>query len=106
MGWESSCPSTFYFTPAARPSQLTGFVSSRRLGIEGLVMFKRDITKFDADNYTVTIPGSSTAVPDGRDVTISVFDKVVVNIEVEKDKNTQKGKVKMTLVHPIDSRAL
>lgn len=79
---------------------------SRRLGIEGLVMFKRDITQFDADNYTVTIPGSSTAVADGRDVTISVFDKVVVNIEVEKDKNTQKGKVKMTLVHPIDSRAL
>jgi exosome complex exonuclease DIS3/RRP44 len=69
-------------------------------------MFKRDITQFDADNYTVTIPGSSTAVADGRDVTISVFDKVVVNIEVEKDKNTQKGKVKMTLVHPIDSRAL
>ncbi|KAJ7806157.1 hypothetical protein B0H14DRAFT_2876773 [Mycena olivaceomarginata] len=80
------------------------FVS--KLGIEGLVMFKRDITQFDADNYTVTIPGSSAAVADGRDVTISVFDKVVVNIEVEKDKNTQKGKVKMTLVHPIDSRAL
>ncbi|KAJ7480098.1 hypothetical protein B0H11DRAFT_2158020 [Mycena galericulata] len=80
------------------------FVS--KLGIEGLVMFKRDLTEFDADNYTVTIPGSSTAVPGDDDVTISVFDKVVVNIEVEKDKNTQKGKVKMTLVHPIDSRAL
>ncbi|KAJ6519275.1 hypothetical protein C8R45DRAFT_16821, partial [Mycena sanguinolenta] len=80
------------------------FVS--KLGIEGLVMFKRDITQFDADNYTVTIPGSSTAVPSGEDVTISVFDKVIVNIEVEKDKNTQKGKVKMNLVHPIDSRAL
>jgi exosome complex exonuclease DIS3/RRP44 len=69
-------------------------------------MFKRDITQFDADNYAVTIPGSSTAVPGDKDVTISVFDKVVVNIEVEKDKNTQKGKVKMTLVHPINSRAL
>ncbi|KAJ6573965.1 hypothetical protein DFH09DRAFT_384346 [Mycena vulgaris] len=80
------------------------FVS--KLGIEGLVMFKRDLTQFDADNYTVTIPGSSTAVSGDDDVTISVFDKVVVNIEVEKDKNTQKGKVKMTLVHPIDSRAL
>ncbi|KAJ7922940.1 hypothetical protein B0H13DRAFT_1980929 [Mycena leptocephala] len=77
-----------------------------KLGIEGLVMFKRDITQFDADNYAVTIPGSSTAVPGDKDVTISVFDKVVVNIEVEKDKNTQKGKVKMTLVHPINSRAL
>ncbi|KAK7064735.1 exosome complex exonuclease dis3 [Favolaschia claudopus] len=80
------------------------FVS--KLGIEGLVMFKRDITQFDADNYTVTIPASSKAVPGNKDVTISVFDKVVVKIEVEKDKNTQKGKVKMTLVHPIDSRAL
>ncbi|KAJ7651983.1 hypothetical protein DFH06DRAFT_995753 [Mycena polygramma] len=80
------------------------FVS--KLGIEGLVMFKRDLTEFDADNYTVTIPGSSSAVSGDDDVTISVFDKVVVNIEVEKDKNTQKGKVKMTLVHPIDSRAL
>ncbi|KAF7340136.1 Exosome complex exonuclease dis3 [Mycena venus] len=80
------------------------FVS--KLGIEGMVMFKRDITQFDADNYTVTIPGTSTAVPGNDDVMISVFDKVVVNIEVEKDKNTQKGKVKMTLVHPIDSRAL
>ncbi|KAJ7602219.1 RNB-domain-containing protein [Mycena rosella] len=80
------------------------FVS--KLGIEGLVMFKRDLTQFDADNYTVTIPGSSAAVSGDEDVTISVFDKVVVNIEVEKDKNTGKGKVKMTLVHPIDSRAL
>ncbi|KAJ7618363.1 RNB-domain-containing protein [Mycena rosella] len=80
------------------------FVS--KLGIEGLVMFKRDLTQFDADNYTVTIPSSSAAVSGDEDVTISVFDKVVVNIEVEKDKNTGKGKVKMTLVHPIDSRAL
>ncbi|KAJ7785712.1 hypothetical protein B0H16DRAFT_2528 [Mycena metata] len=80
------------------------FVS--KLGIEGLVMFKRDLTEFDADNYVVTIPGSSAAVSGDEDVTISVFDKVVVNIEVEKDKNTGKGKVKMTLVHPIDSSAL
>ncbi|KAG6836902.1 hypothetical protein H0H93_001489 [Arthromyces matolae] len=75
------------------------FVS--KLGIEGLVMFKRDI-RFDADNYTVTVP-SSTAP---GEVTISVFDKVVVNIEVEKDRNTQRGKVKMTLVEPVDSSSL
>jgi len=73
------------------------FVS--KLGIEGLVKFKRD-TQFDADNYTITVPSSPS------DVTISVFDKVVVGIEVEKDKNTQRGKVKMTLVHPVDSRGL
>ncbi|KIK00978.1 hypothetical protein K443DRAFT_678766 [Laccaria amethystina LaAM-08-1] len=73
------------------------FVS--KLGIEGLVMFKRD-TQFDADNYTITVPSG------GKDVTISVFDKVEVSIEVEKDKNTQRGRVKMTLVHPVDSRSL
>jgi exosome complex exonuclease DIS3/RRP44 len=62
-------------------------------------MFKRE-TQFDANNYTVTVPSG-----DGQ-VEISVFDKVVVNIEVEKDKNTQRGKVKMTMVSPVDSRAL
>ncbi|GAW00013.1 RNB-domain-containing protein [Lentinula edodes] len=72
------------------------FVS--KLGIEGLVTFKRD-TQFDAENYTITVPGAK------EEVKISVFDKVVVRIEVEKDKNTQRGKVKMTLVEPVDSSA-
>lgn len=76
------------------------FVS--KLGIEGLVMFKREI-QFDADNYTITVPTSANN-PDN--VVISVFDKVKVNIEVEKDKNTQRGRVKMTLVHPVDSSSL
>ncbi|KAL4256638.1 hypothetical protein AB1N83_008445 [Pleurotus pulmonarius] len=35
-----------------------------------------------------------------------VFDKVTVLIEVEKDKNTQRGKVNMTLVRPVDSSDL
>ncbi|KAG5643684.1 hypothetical protein DXG03_000517 [Asterophora parasitica] len=70
------------------------FVS--KLGVEGLVMFKREI-RFDLDNYAITVPAP------GGEVTISVFDKVTVNIEVEKDKNTQRGRVKMTLVHPVDS---
>ncbi|KAJ3733858.1 hypothetical protein DFJ43DRAFT_1067052 [Lentinula guzmanii] len=73
------------------------FVS--KLGIEGLVTFKRD-TQFDAENYTITVPGAK------EDVKISVFEKVIVRIEVEKDKNTQRGKVKMTLVEPVDSSAL
>ncbi len=64
-----------------------------RLGIEGLVLFKRDMY-FDAENYTITVNG----------ITIAVFDKVTVLIEIEKDKNTQRGKVKMTMVDPIDSR--
>ncbi|KAK2462485.1 hypothetical protein APHAL10511_005455 [Amanita phalloides] len=75
------------------------FVS--KLGLEGLVMFKRD-TQFDAENYTITIPGTQ----DEKDITVAVFDKVVVRIEVEKDKNTQRGRVKMTLVKPVDSSSL
>jgi len=71
-----------------------------QLGLEGLVTFKRDV-QFDADNYTLTVP-SGEAAP----VAISVFDKVKVRIEVEKDKNTQRGRVKMTLVSPVDSRGL
>lgn len=66
-------------------------------------MFKRE-TQFDSENYTITVPASSA--PGAKDVVISVFDQVVVNIEVEKDKNTQRGRVKMTLVSPVDSRAL
>ena len=73
-----------------------------RLGIEGLVMFKRD-TQFDTENYTITVPSSSSSSSMTR---IAVFDKVKVRIEVEKDKNTQRGRVKMTLIHPVDSRSL
>ena len=45
------------------------------------MLFKRE-TKFDADNYTVTVPRSK-----GGDVRIAVFDKVTVRIWVEKDRN-------------------
>jgi exosome complex exonuclease DIS3/RRP44 len=64
------------------------------------VTFKRDV-KFDAENYAVTIPGVG-----GSEVTVAVFDKVTVRVEVEKDRNTQRGKVKMTLASPVDSRNL
>ncbi|KAF8839454.1 RNB-domain-containing protein [Paxillus ammoniavirescens] len=70
-----------------------------QLGLEGLVTFKRDV-QFDADNYTLTVPS------DSGDVTISVFDKVKVRIDVEKDRNTQRGRVKMSLVSPVDTRNL
>ena len=76
-----------------------------RLGLEGLVTFKRDV-QFDADNYTVTVPPSASAAENAAPVAISVFDKVKVRIEVEKDKNTQRGRVKMTLVSPVDSKGL
>ncbi|KAI0050008.1 mitotic control protein dis3 [Auriscalpium vulgare] len=78
---------------------LNVFVS--KLGIEGLVMFKRE-TQFDADDYTLTIPSADG----GAGATIAVFDKVVVSIDVEKDRNTQRGKVKMALVSPVDSVGL
>ena len=64
-------------------------------------MFKSE-TQFDADNYSIKVPASGSQ----DEVTIGVFDKVVVQVAVEKDKNTQRGKVKMTLVRPVDSSAL
>ena len=57
-------------------------------------MFKGE-PKYDGENYTLTVPS-----PENQGVTIAVFDRVMVQIEVEKDKNTQRGKVKMTLVDP------
>ena len=90
-------------TGSSRPYRFAhGHVFLKRLGLEGLVTFKRDV-QFDADNYTVVVPPSAGgAAP----VAISVFDKVKVRIEVEKDKNTQRGRVKMALLSPVDSRGL
>lgn len=62
-------------------------------------MFKKDM-KFDPDAFTVTLP-----TPQGP-VTVAVFDKVGVNITVETDKNTQRGKVHVTLASPVDSSNL
>ena len=65
------------------------------MGIEGLIRFKKDVD-FDTENYVIEVLGSQVAV----------FDKVRVRIEVEKDRNTQRGKVKMTLVGPVDTGSL
>ncbi|BGP57585.1 hypothetical protein JCM8202_000489 [Rhodotorula sphaerocarpa] len=79
---------------------LAVFVS--QFGLEGLVTFKRE-NEYDAESYEITVPKSA----DGGDkVTIGVFDKVEVEISVEKDKNTQRGKVVMHLVEPVDSRGM
>jgi exosome complex exonuclease DIS3/RRP44 len=56
--------------------------------------------QFDAENYAVTLAGPAGAV------TVSVFDKVAVHVEVEKDRNTQRGRVKMSLAAPVDSRGM
>jgi len=73
---------------------LSGLNDNPRLGLEGLVMFKEE-TKFDADSYTLTVHDS---VESGKERVLSVFDRVKVEISVEKDLNTQRGKVKMKLV--------
>lgn len=71
--------------------------------------FDKDLHSFDSENYCITLPSScasSDATVKGKDIKLSVFDKVTVNIWVEKDKNTQRGKVRMSLVSPIVSKDL
>ncbi|KAG8780762.1 exosome catalytic subunit dis3 [Serendipita sp. 397] len=70
-----------------------------RLGIEGLVTFKGEVD-FNAEAYTISVPSTSKK---GERKSLSVFDKVVVNITVEKNANTQRGTVKMELVSPVTS---
>jgi exosome complex exonuclease DIS3/RRP44 len=63
-------------------------------------MFKKDTHTFDPENYTITLPHGN------GEVTVGVFDKVVVEVSIEKDVNTQRGKVKMVLVEPVRSELL
>ena len=65
-------------------------------------MFKRE-PRFDPENYVISLP---SAGPGGKDVEIAVFDKVTVKITVEKDRNTQRGTVKMALEEQVDSLTL
>ncbi|KAE8259323.1 hypothetical protein A4X13_0g1109 [Tilletia indica] len=64
-------------------------------GLEGLITFQQEC-QLDADNYQVTLPSSATGT--SKDITLGVFDKCIVDIGVEKDKNTLRGKTKMALV--------
>jgi len=72
-----------------------------RLGLEGLITFSKDSHDHDAEQYRLAVPN-----PEGEKVDISVFDTVVVDISLEKDKQTQRSKVKMTLVSPANSEQL
>jgi exosome complex exonuclease DIS3/RRP44 len=72
-----------------------------RLGLEGLITFSKDSHEYDAEQYQLAVPNS-----EGNKVDISVFDTVVVDISLEKDKQTQRSKVKMALVSPADSEQL
>lgn len=72
-----------------------------RLGLEGLITFSKDTHNFDPENDVLSLP-----TPAGTNVDVAVFDRVKVGITVEKDKNTQRGKVVMRLVDPVDSDTL
>ena len=63
--------------------------------------FKHEIG-FDAEAYTVALPDGKKKQP----VSLAVFDKVTVKITVEKDTTTQRGKVKMALVSPVNSESM
>ena len=76
-------------------------LNESRLGLEGLITFSKDQHNYDPENYTISIPS-----PSGEEVTIGVFDKITVEVSVEKDKNTQRGKVKMIMVAPVSSEGL
>lgn len=75
-------------------------IISDRLGLEGLIEFKKDVHTFDPEDYAITLP------TENGNVTVSVFDKVSVAISIEKDKSTQRAKVKMELVKPVNSSSL
>lgn len=47
-------------------------------------MFKRE-NQYDAETYEITVP-LDPSQPDGKSVKIGVFDKVMVEISVEKVK--------------------
>ncbi|WWC59353.1 uncharacterized protein I303_101905 [Kwoniella dejecticola CBS 10117] len=86
---------------------LAVFVS--KLGLEGLITFQKDTHTFDPDNYTINVPapsGTGTANGIGQMIGISVFDKITVDISIEKNQNTQRGKVKMVMVGPVNSENL
>ena len=56
--------------------------SITRFGLEGLVTFKRE-NEFDAEKYEIAVP-SDASEPNSPAVRIGVFDKVLVEISVEK----------------------
>lgn len=63
-----------------------------------MITFTRETHTFDAENYSLSLP-----TPTGGKVEVAVFDKIMVGVTVEKDKNTQRGKVVMRLVGPVES---
>ena len=67
-----------------------------KYGLEGVITFPGEC-QFDPDEYQVTIPASLSQL--GRDVTLGIFDRCTVEIGIEKDRNTKRGRTKMVLVY-------
>ncbi|WAQ80729.1 hypothetical protein PtA15_1A67 [Puccinia triticina] len=91
---------------------LAVFVSE--YGLEGLIKFKED-QEYDGERYEIGVSrqtGSSSKSAsvreqtDGGLVKIGIFDKVSVGISTEQDRSTQRGRVKMVLLKPINSSNL
>ena len=64
-------------------------------------MFTKDSHDFDPEHYTISVPKFG-----GGEAVIGVFDKIVVEVSIEKDLNTQRGKVRMVMVEPVSSAGL
>lgn len=65
------------------------FFLSNRFGLEGLVTFKRE-NEYDAETYEIAVPVDGTSSSNGgKSVRIGVFDKVLVEISVEKVRYIQ-----------------
>ncbi|PKI85124.1 Dis3p [Malassezia vespertilionis] len=64
-------------------------------GLEDLITFKQDC-EFDSSTYQVTVPKHISGL--ATDLTLGIFDRCTVEIGVEKDKNTKRGRTKMALV--------
>lgn len=60
----------------------TTYVLCRRFGLEGLITFKRE-NRYDPDNYEIFVPHDPSN-PNSPEAKIGVFDKVTVEITVEK----------------------
>lgn len=80
-GWPFSCHSEWFswgYRGVLQADEKVGLGSlCHRFGLEGLVTFKRE-NEYDAETYEIMIPAEP------EPVTIGVFDKVLVEITVEK----------------------
>ncbi|EFP74074.2 uncharacterized protein PGTG_00030 [Puccinia graminis f. sp. tritici CRL 75-36-700-3] len=90
---------------------LAVFVSE--YGLEGLIKFKED-QEYDGERYEIGVRRGSKAASSAKQgqegdlgvVKIGIFDKVFVGISTEQDRSTQRGRVKMVLLKPVDSSDL